>query len=237
MAVFLVANPASQQLKAYPPVATSSILSRLRAETRKEHEAVEQVLDLMSKSITHQIYRQCLEQFYGFYEPLEKALQARVDQWADAVDETSLSDATRVALAARLNKTALLRQDLHHLGVSAHGLDLCRDLPPLKTQSEVLGCLYVIEGATLGGRMITQHVGTILGISPTAGSSFFDGYGDDTARMWQGMRQLLLCNSPDTETENNIVTNAKSTFACLRIWCEIFTKTNTKRDLSSCAKT
>lgn len=226
MAVLVVTDPESQQEAASLPVAPSLILSRLRLETRGEHDAVEQVLDLMGSSLSHQSYRQRLEQFYGFYAPLEKALQSHGKSLADRACKAPLSDAISSALAARLNKTAHLQQDLHHLGVPAHVLPLCRDLPPLRTQAEVLGCLYVMEGATLGGRLITQHVRAALGITPATGGSFFQGYGDDTGRMWQGMRQLLVSGSPDTETENNIVTNAIATFACLRSWCETFPETN-----------
>jgi len=232
MAVLVVTDPVSQHEAAFPPVAPSSILSRLRLETRGEHDAVEQVLDLMGSSLTHQSYRQRLEQFYGFYAPLEKALQSHGKSLTDRADgadracKSPLSDAISSALAARLNKTAHLQQDLHHLGVSTHVLPLCRDLPPLRTQAEVLGCLYVMEGATLGGRLITQHVRAALGITPATGGSFFQGYGDDTGRMWQGMRQLLVSGSPDTQAENSIVTNAITTFACLRSWCETFPETN-----------
>ncbi len=99
MAVLVVANPARQQEKARPPVAASSILSRLRLETRAEHEAVEQVLDLMSDSLTRQSYRPRFEQFYGFYgfygfyAPLENALQARVEGKPNQVGELTLSPA------------------------------------------------------------------------------------------------------------------------------------------------
>lgn len=224
MAVLVVTDPVSQHEAAFLPVAPSSILSRLRLEARGEHDAVEQVLDLMSATLTHQSYRQRLEQFYGFYAPLEKALQSHGKSLADKAYKPPLSDAISSALAARLNKTAHLQQDLQHFGVRTDGLPLCRDLPPLGTQAEVLGCLYVIEGATLGGRMITRHVRAALGITPTTGGSFFEGYGDDTGRMWQSMRQLLVSGSPDTETENNLVNNAITTFASLRGWCGSFQK-------------
>jgi heme oxygenase len=224
MAVFVVSDPANHQMAADLPVATSLILSRLRLETRGEHEAVEKVLDLMSATLTHQSYRRRLEQFYGYYAPLEDALRARGNQLADGSHVTTFSELTRSALLARVNKTPLLQQDLHHFGVMSEYLPLCRDLPQLNTQAEVLGCLYVMEGATLGGRMITQQVRTTLGITPTTGGSFFEGYGDDSGRMWQGMRQLLVSGSPDTQTEDSIVTSAIATFACLRSWCESFQK-------------
>ncbi len=228
MADTAVAAPANQQEQAHKSDATTSILSRLRLETRAEHEAVEQVLDLMSATLTCQGYRQQLEQFYGFYKPLEKALHFRGDQWLNSVGETPLSNAIRSALAVRLDKTTHLQQDLYHLGVTTDMLPLCTDLPPLNTQAEVLGCLYVIEGATLGGRLIARHLSAALGVTPMRGGRFFEGYGDDTSRMWQGMRQLLVSASPNIETENSIVTNAIGTFACLRGWCESFQKTPDK---------
>jgi len=220
MADFAVPDTVRQHMAAFSSVAPSSILSRLRLETRGEHEAVEQVLDLMGASLTPEGYRHRLAQFHGFYAPLEKALLARGEGKASQAGEWALSPATRSALVARLNKTALLRQDLQHLGARTEALPLCRDLPPLGTQPEILGCLYVMEGATLGGRMITQHIRAALGITPTTGGSFFEGYGDDTGKMWQGMRQLLVSGSLDTQTENQIVANAIATFACLRRWCE-----------------
>ena len=222
MAVFVVADVVSELGPPHLTIATSTVLPRLRAETRGEHEAVEKVLDLMSATLTHQNYRHQLEQFYGFYAPLEEALRARSNQLGSSSEQTTLSAAISAALAVRLNKTMHIQQDLQCLGVLTARLPLCRDLPPLGTWAEVLGCLYVMEGATLGGRLITQHVRAALGILPATGGSFFQGYGDDTGRMWKGMRQLLVEGSPDTETENSIVSNAIATFACLRNWCESF---------------
>lgn len=209
MAAFLVADSESQ--RAAPPIAlalaASTILTRLRLETRGEHDAVERVLDLMGPALTREIYCQRLVQFYGFYGPLEAALHA---QCAALHLQT---------LAPRLNKTTLLRQDLHYLGVSTDALVLCRDLPSTENQARLLGCLYVMEGATLGGRMIAPHIQATFNITPTTGGSFFDGYGDGTGKMWQAMRQLLLSCATDTETEDAIVASAIATFARLRGWC------------------
>ena len=56
------------------PVAMNrSILARLKDETRPEHDAIEQVLDLMDGTLTLAAYRRRLEQFHGFYRPVEDA--------------------------------------------------------------------------------------------------------------------------------------------------------------------
>ena len=209
MVAFVASDPVNQP--AFPvtvqAAAPPSVLTRLRAETRAEHEAVERVLDLMDAALSADAYRHRLAQFYGFYDPLEAALQTRCS--------------TQLAMVLpRLNKTALLRQDLQRLGVNTVKLQLCTDLPPIQTEAEVLGCLYVMEGATLGGRLITQHVQATFGIMPASGGSFFEGYGAATGKMWQGMRQLLLACALDTQAENAIVANAIATFASLRAWCE-----------------
>ena len=90
----------------------------------------------------------------------------------------------------------------------------------LTTQAEILGCLYVLEGATLGGRLITQHIQATLAITPTTGGGFFEGYAGDTGKMWQAMRHLLVSCALDTQTEDAMVANAIATFACLRGWCD-----------------
>ena len=196
--------------------AASSVLTRLRFETRNEHEAVERVLDLMG-ALTCDGYCQRLVQFYGFYSPLETALQARC---AKQSDSCSLQVSQLSKLLPRLRKSLLLRQDLHHFGITTADLAQCCALPPIQTPAEVLGCLYVLEGATLGGRLITQHVQATLGITPTTGGSFFDGYAGQTARMWNAMRQTLLSGAVDAQAENAMVASAVATFASMRDWCK-----------------
>ncbi len=219
MAVFVAADSSNQGVPPSPPQAPTppGILTRLRLDTRGEHEAVERVLDLMSPALTAADYRQKLVQFYGFYSPLEAALQTRC---ALPDDGSATSKSQLATLIPRLNKAALLRQDLHCLGVLTDAVPLCRHLPSIQTAAEVLGCLYVMEGATLGGGMISQHIRTSLGITPDTGGRFFDGYAGGTGKMWQAMRHLLTSCAVDLKTEDDIVANAIATFACLRSWCD-----------------
>ena len=218
----VLADPDTVYLNSAPSLAATpalpSVLTRLRLETRSEHEAVEHVLDVMG-ALTGSTYRQRLVQFYGFYNPMEAALQTRCAKQSDRYSH-SLEVSQLPMLLPRLHKSLLLRKDLHHLGVGTEGLAQCRALPQIQTPAEVLGCLYVLEGATLGGRMITEHIQATLGITPTTGGSFFDGYAGHTARMWNAMRQTLLSGAVDAEAENAMVASAVATFTCLRDWCE-----------------
>lgn len=202
----------------------TTILSRLRADTRLEHDALEELLNLMSAALTAQTYRQRLEQFYGFYAPLELALQKSLTETIDRFGNLNFSQTIHSVLEVRLNKTACLQRDLQYLGANPEALPRCDDLPPVDTQARVLGCLYVMEGATLGGRLITQHIQTTLEITPTTGGCFFEGYGCDTARMWRETQQLIVASAFDQTTETEIVKSAVRTFACLRRWCESMQK-------------
>lgn len=51
-----------------------------------------------------------------------------------------------------------------------------------------LGYAYVIEGSTLGGRVILKQVGPALKLE-TSGTRFFTGYGADTGKYWKGFLQ------------------------------------------------
>jgi heme oxygenase (biliverdin-IX-beta and delta-forming) len=191
-----------------------AILSRLRIETRHEHTALENELDLMNTELSRDAYRYRLQTFYGFYAPLEAALKL-------SLQGIRFSSDLGNELANRLNKTALLKGDLDHFGVDSEKLPRCQNLPSLKFVAEILGSIYVIEGATLGGRIITKHVQDTLNILPTSGGSFFQGYGDATAIMWQGMRQLLVNAADNVLAENAIIASAIETFSTLRIWPEV----------------
>ncbi len=223
MTVFVVADLVNQGAapSSSRPAATPTILDRLRSETRGEHDAIERVLDLMGASLSRESYRHRLENFYGFYSPLEAALKSGLTLVEDDFeDETVLAFERHSALALRLNKTAQLQQDLRLLGVKTENLPLCRELPSLDTQAELLGCLYVMEGATLGGQLISRHIRATLDITPSTGGSYFDGYANETGKMWQAMRHLLVGCAINTHTEDAMVANAIATFTCLRDWCD-----------------
>lgn len=220
VAMVVLSTPDHVNATAVPEVPlalSSSILARLRLETRREHSAVERAVDLMGSTLTRAAYTQRLVQFYGFYAPLEAALQTHCAQGDDRLHDAS---AYPSMLFLRMNKTRLLWQDLRHLQIDTDSLPLCRDLPSVQSWAQALGCLYVLEGATLGGRLITQHIQATLGIMPATGGSFFDGYAGDTARMWHAMRQILVRYAVDVQAENAMVASAISTFTRLQHWCE-----------------
>jgi len=184
----------------------STVLTRLRAETRSHHDAIEAALDLTSETITRDAYQRTLEKFHGFYLPLEVGL-LNIGGWVErGLDLT------------HRQKTHLLETDLHALGVNdCDTLAVCADLPPHGTVSAAFGCLYVLEGSTLGGQVITQLLRKKLGVTPETGGAFFNGYGQQTGAMWQAFRAAIIaCVQPCDEDE--VVSAAKETFLKLHGW-------------------
>jgi len=185
------------------------ILKHLKEATGLSHAALESRLPLLDARMSQGRYRQLLQLFLGYYEPLEAKLLA-LPHW----------DAIGFDYAER-RKTPQLVQDLLVLGdtpESLEGIARCKELPTLASQGQLLGCLYVIEGATLGGQIITRHLHANLGLRPSSGAAFFDGYGAQTGSQWKAFCAMLSATAGKTGSQDNILASANQTFETLDNW-------------------
>jgi len=188
--------------------APAGILARLKFATRAEHDAIESALDLMTPSLSHAHYCWHLQRLYGFYRPMERILNPAAP-WAD----------WGIAINDR-EKSALLAHDLHILGMPAPAtLPECADLPSVTSAAAAFGCLYVLEGATLGGRVISRHLERTLGLDAGCGAHFFNCYGAESGARWRSFRAALTAFSASAPGENETVAAAIDTFRALRVWC------------------
>jgi heme oxygenase len=178
----------------------------------------------MHADLSLEDYRQFVGRFFGFYAPLEAQMMAS-PHWPLLEFEYT----TR-------QKTPRLAQDLLALGSNVAAVAAtprCIALPACTTPEQLLGCLYVIEGATLGGRSITRHLQTRLGLTPQSGGAFFDGYGAHTGSQWKAFCTMLARNAdrlydPSTDPcaglsaledrHAAIVAGANRTFETLSHW-------------------
>ena len=191
-----------------------SILKRLRTETSERHAGLEQSMPVMNPNLSRSDYRALLEVFFGYYAPLEARLGAS-PVWAELAFD----------FAAR-RKVPRLEQDLVALGLTAEELTRlprCAELPELDTVlgcsgARVLGFLYVIEGATLGGQVITRHLLATHGITPETGGAFFAGYGAETGPQWQAFGAMITAAAERLGGENELIASANRTFQTLDLW-------------------
>jgi heme oxygenase len=186
-------------------MADGRILGCLKDGTAAQHEALERRVDLANRLRDPATYAGLLGRFYGFYAPLEAAL-GRVGGY----ESVGLDFAER-------RKAALLRRDLIALGRDPDGFPL-RPTPAVGSLASALGTLYVLEGATLGGRFITATVAARLGLTPDRGCGFFASYGARVGAMWAAFRAALVAYATGEEVETEVVAAANDTFDALDRW-------------------
>ena len=194
-------NP--EQVK--PPIAP--ILIRLKRDTADLHRQVEDRFRILDPALTRQGYVQKLERLLGLHQPLE----ALIEPWGDRLDIDW--DARR--------KTPLLQADLEFLGktpAEIAQLPHCKALPVIDDLGAILGCLYVLEGSTLGGRMIARHLAQHLDVAPGQGASFFSSYGEALMPRWRHFQQRLAELATSAVMEDRIVDSARATFTSFGNW-------------------
>jgi heme oxygenase len=185
-------------------------LQRLRAGTRDQHRRLEDAVALSKRLSSLEDYRGLLKAFYGLYSPLEARLASH-----EPLSHTGLA-------ADRLQKHQLLEQDLLALGQSPHeieSLPRCFRLPEIGNLFAAAGCLYVLEGATLGGQVVRREVGRRLTLAGERGCTFFASYGARVGEMWTDFcERLTSLAAGDSQRGDSIVKGARDTFACFEEW-------------------
>jgi heme oxygenase len=77
--------------------------------------------------------------------------------------------------------------------------------------------MYVVEGSTLGGRLIARQVERGLGLGSNNGCSYFQCYGEQVGPMWKAFGTTLLARC-GWQDERVVVTAARRTFDILHSW-------------------
>jgi len=183
---------------------TTSLRLRLRDGTSELHRRLEARLDLLTPGLTRERYRRVLAALYGYYEPLEQRL--------GVIAATQPFGLTLHARAPNLVA------DLAWLGLSPDRiarLPRCTALPRIDGVEDAAGCLYVVEGAALGGVVVTRALGPRLGSTPERGGRFFADAGSNVSQRWSTVVAWLdaLPGRGDA-----VLAAARATFSTLDRW-------------------
>ncbi len=195
-------------MPASPPL---DIMAVLKADTAAQHAHVETLMPFFRETFSLQQYVRTLGVFLGFFEPLEHRLAA-VAGW----------NAFGIDLRNR-RRAHLLRTDLYALGVSDQdiaALPRCHRLPHLTNRYIGLGCLYVLEGSTLGGQLISRELTSRFGIEQFSGTSFFCSHGANVGQAWKEFGSSVRTHVNDPIKEAATVKAAEETFTCFAGWIE-----------------
>jgi len=184
------------------------IMQRLRSETREQHVRLEHTVDLRSRFASREGYRDLLSRMLGLHEPLERELR-RID-WSGATIEMG-----------ERRKTAWLQQDLLALDFTPReiaAIPECVELPELTSAARGIGCLYVLEGSTLGGAVIARQLKRVLKIGADQGGRFYASYGEQLSLMWGRFGAAADDYCDNTVAADQACAAARDTFGCFEAW-------------------
>ncbi|WP_443947155.1 biliverdin-producing heme oxygenase [Pedobacter sp. AW1-32] len=186
------------------------IANLLRTETAGQHQSLENLMfvnQIMNKTLSTDEYKKLLTVNYIIHKELEGKLIKMLDPG--------------VALALDMKsrvKISHLEEDLHYWEIDAKALpQLNFDLfVPGQSTAEILGALYVLEGATLGGNVIKKHLLENPNFDgKEAGLNYYGVYGAEIGAKWKTFVSVLNSNVTEAdyqacihsanETFNNLI--------------------------------
>lgn len=182
------------------------IANLLRTETAENHKTLESLMfvnEIMNNSLSIDQYKKLLTVNYIIHQKLENKLANMLD--ADIAAELEMN--SRLKLSA-------LEKDLNYWGIDSltlPGLDFELFIPQ-KNTAEVLGALYVLEGATLGGNVIKRHILANPNFKAHEGGlNYYGVYGEELSTKWKKFVSVL--NERVTETDyERCINSANQTF-------------------------
>jgi heme oxygenase len=166
------------------------------------------LVPLADGTVTRAAYVAILRRMLGFHRAVERCV-------ADGPSVRSCG----VDIVER-RRSPLLRADLATLGAAAEvtALPDLPDLPRLRSAAAVLGCLYVVEGSTLGGRELAGRLDHMLTPGEVAGRAFLLGYGARHGAMWRAFCAALDTCGTDAADRADMIDAALASFSAFESW-------------------
>ncbi len=179
----------------------------LKTNTSEEHDQLERLMDseaIMSGTLDIKSYEQLLLSNYTIHMLYEELIFSQ------------LSPETRERLSIdQREKTSLLLDDLEELGTTPALISSLKQSDVIYDEASALGAMYVLEGSTLGGSVISRK----LKQNEQEGFGgltfrFYESYGKDLGSRWKDFLEVL--NEVPEQAWDNSLKAAKFMFNELR---------------------
>ena len=187
------------------------ILDKLREETRADHDKLEAIGlsdKIMDGSLSPEEYKNLIRVHFLVHRSLEDQLeQFRVEQYFPELHFNERK------------KMPLIRQDLTEIGIDEVEMvryEVAGDLPDPEVPYGLLGTMYVMEGATLGGMVIVKSLKKNEQLKPFEPFHYFGCYGSDTGKRWKSFLEVLKHEGNKAEAQEAVVSAAKQTYQFFR---------------------
>lgn len=183
------------------------ILERLREETRGDHDELEAIGmsdKIMDASLQPEEYKQLIKVHYLVHRALEERLaEANVQQHFPEIDFENR------------RKLPLIERDLAELEFDEQKIDQLKPagkLPDMEEPYGLLGAMYVMEGATLGGMVIMKALKKNDQLSGIDHFHYFGCYGGDTGKQWKSFLEVLKEEGNKPEAQQPVIKAASQTY-------------------------
>jgi len=200
-------------MKAFIGWKRPAIVDKLKTETDELHHKLQRNIafdGLTGNNPSVEKYKALLIKFLPFYRAIEERLE-QVQDWKSIGFDFE-----------GRRKANLIEKDLKFLGVSDEALNVisvCENIPDIKTLPEALGCLYVLEGATLGAQQMARNMNAHFEYNRDSGAAFLLCYGEGpgVGNNFKEVADFIGIQS-SSANETKIITSAKATFEYLDRW-------------------
>ena len=218
----------------------SGFAEALRQATKKPHHRLDHHLllrDLARPNLTRQHYQRVVRVMAWIHLPLHEAL---VDAIETLVPQSGFQISPR---------PTWLAEDLAFFKID----QVLKDSPlngwqpdPIHSAAKLAGMLYVLEGSTMGGQVISRCIKENIQVTPEAGGRFFAGHKDKTPCHWGEFWRFAEEACPDRDARRSAVVAALDMFERFEMlltrayeyWCEeIQAETHLQRQMVAAAVT
>lgn len=190
-------------------VSQVSFLDKLRLSTSPLHKQLESVplsQVIVSPEITVQKYAEYLLVMECIVRDVEAKVYPVVSNFISDINQRK--------------KLSSIQDDLKVLGFS-----VLNETTAFDTDFEIpfaLGIVYVMEGSTLGGRVILKNIEKQLGFNADDGAKYFSGYKGNTGSLWKSFLFDMVQYEQEHDCGDAIIEGANFAFGIIHKRFESF---------------
>jgi len=178
----------------------NTFYERLRSETGEAHRRLEALpisQKLLSETLTSHDFIQYLTGMASVILASERDVMHHLTPYLTDLEQR--------------RKFYLIENDLEFLKQDLAPTPFAFDVA---STAHAFGIIYVVEGSTLGGRYILNHVQKTVQYDAIQGASYFAGYGNQSGAMWKIFLNTLLAYASQGHSEA-IIDGANYAFAAI----------------------
>lgn len=181
--------------------ATQTFLNRLKTKTSVAHTNLEQLpvsVSIINPNVTNDEYVHYLNLMHDVVKQAEEEIFPALSAFIPDVKER--------------NKTFLIEDDFKTLGFTKTQIKRPFENTASISPAFAMGILYVVEGSSLGGRIILKNINNALGHTEDKGAAYFAGYGNNTGSKWKSFLNSLTAYEAKNNNDKEIIAGAEYAF-------------------------